>query len=102
MHITENKWRAARYGIDGNMIDFGRQKSMPFAVLMDELLHILEDVTTELDTQDEVEFVRTILARGTSADRQIAVYERHGGDDNNEEALTAVVDHLVKETKLGL
>ncbi len=102
MHITENKWRAVRYGIDGNMIDFGRQKSVPFAVLMDELLLILEDVTTELDTRDEVEFVRTILARGTSADRQLAVYKRHGGDDNREEALTAVVDYLVKETKLGL
>ena len=102
MHITENKWRAVRYGIDGNMIDFGRQKSVPFAVLMDELLHILEDVTTELDTRDEVEFVRTILARGTSADRQIAVYERYGGGDNRKEALTAVVDHLVKETKMGL
>ncbi len=102
MHITENKWRAVRYGIDSNMIDFGRQKSVPFAVLMDELLHILEDVTTELDTRDEVEFVRTILARGTSADRQIAVYKRHGGGDNRKEALTAVVDHLVKETKMGL
>ncbi len=102
MHITENKWRAVRYGIDGNMIDFGRQKSVPFAVLMDELLIILEDVTTELDTRDEVEFVRTILARGTSADRQLAVYKRHGGSDNRDEALIAVVDHLVKETKLGL
>lgn len=102
MHITENKWRAARYGIEGNMIDFGQQKSVPFATLMDELLFILEDVTTELDTREEVEFVRTILAKGTSADRQIAVYKQHGGGDNRKEALTAVVDHLVKETKMGL
>lgn len=102
MHITENKWRAARYGIEGNMIDFGREISVPFATLMEELLLLLEDVTTELDTREEVAFVRTILKRGTSADRQIAVYKQHGGGDNREEALTAVVDHLVKETKMGL
>ncbi|NIV95060.1 carboxylate--amine ligase, partial [candidate division KSB1 bacterium] len=47
-------------------------------------------------------YARTILREGTSADRQIAVYEEHGGSDNREEALVAVVDHLVKETKEGL
>jgi hypothetical protein len=49
-----------------------------------------------------VEYVRTILKNGTSADRQIAVYRKHGGDDNREEALKAVVDHLIVETKQGL
>jgi gamma-glutamyl:cysteine ligase YbdK (ATP-grasp superfamily) len=48
-----------------------------------------------------VEYVHTILEKGSSADRQIAVYQAHGGDENREEALRAVVDHLVRETQLG-
>lgn len=102
MHITENKWRAVRYGISGELIDFGRQAEVPFAELMEELLVILDDVIDDLGSREEIEFVRTILEKGTSADRQIAVYQAHGGDDNSEEALKAVVDHLVAETQLGL
>ena len=102
MHITENKWRAVRYGISGELIDFGRQAEVPFAELMEELLVILDDVIDDLGSREEIEFVRTILEKGTSADRQIAVYQAHGGDDNSEEALKAVVDHLVAETLLGL
>jgi carboxylate-amine ligase len=102
MHITENKWRAVRYGIDGSMIDFGRQEEVPFAVLMEELLEILDDVVDELGSREEVEYVRTILEKGSSADRQIAVYREHGGEDNHAEAIKAVVDHLVAETKRGL
>jgi carboxylate-amine ligase len=102
MHMTENKWRAVRYGISGELIDFGRQEEMPFAVLMGELLEILDDVVDDLGSRQEVEYVRTILEKGTSADRQIAVYRVNGGEDNREEALKAVVDHLVAETKLGV
>ena len=102
MHITENKWRAVRYGIDGELIDFGRQTEVPFAQLMEELLVILDDVMDDLGSRDEIEYVRTILAKGTSADRQLAVYKANGGDENSEEALKAVVDHLVIETQLGL
>jgi carboxylate-amine ligase len=102
MHITENKWRAVRYGIDGELIDFGIEEAIPFHFLMEELLDLLDDVVDELGSRKEVEFVRTILKQGTSADRQTAVYRQHGGDDNNVEALKAVVDHLIMETKKGL
>ncbi len=102
VHISENKWRAVRYGVHGKMIDFGRQESVPFHFLMNELLEVLDDVVDELGTRKEIEYVHTILKNGTSADRQVAVYRAHGGDDNREEALKAVVDHLVKETKMGL
>ncbi len=102
MHITENKWRAVRYGIKGSLVDFGREEEVPFADLMEELLIILDDVVDDLGSREEVEYVRTILKNGTSADRQIAVYRAHGGEDNNEEALQAVVDHLVAETKKGV
>lgn len=102
MQITENKWRAVRYGIEGELIDFGIESSVPFPHLMEELLELLDDVVDELDSRREVEHVRNILRDGTSADRQLRVYREHGGDDNQEEALRAVVDHLVAETKLGV
>lgn len=102
MHITENKWRAVRYGINGELIDFGIEKSVPFHFLMEELLDLLDDVLDDLGSRQEVEYVRTILKNGTSADRQVATYLKHGGQENNEEALKAVVDQLIAETKEGL
>lgn len=102
MHITENKWRAVRYGIHGNMIDFGRGEEVPFHFLMEEMLELLDPVLDDLGSRQEVEYIRTILKNGTSADRQLAVYHKYGGDENREEALKAVVDHLVTETKQGV
>lgn len=102
VHITENKWRAVRYGIDGELIDFGIEQSVPFSHLADELLELLEDVVDELDSREEVSYVHTILREGTSADRQLRVYREHGGDENREEALRAVVDYLVSETRRGV
>ncbi len=102
MHISENKWRAMRYGTDGNLIDFGREEEVPFHFLMEELLEILDDVVDELGCRQEAEFVRVILQRGTSAHRQVRLYKEHGGDDNAQEAMKAVVANLVEETKEGL
>jgi carboxylate-amine ligase len=94
--ITENKWRAVRYGIEGNLIDFGLQQEVPMKDLARELLALVDDVVDEVGVRDEVAYVETILAQGTSADRQLAVLERTGGD------LKAVVDHLVAETRIGI
>ncbi len=102
IHVVENKWRAVRYGIDAEMVDFGLEEEVEFALLMEELLEILDDVVDDLGSRKEVEYVRTILKNGTSADRQVRVYEENGGEDNSDEALKAVVDHLIAETQLGL
>ena len=102
VHISENKWRAVRYGVEGELIDFGIQQSVPFHILAGELLEFLDDVVDDLDSRREVAHVINILQHGTSADRQLRVYREHGGDDNREEALRAVVDHLVAETKRGV
>jgi carboxylate-amine ligase len=93
--ITENKWRAVRYGIDGNLIDFGQEQEVPLRFLAVELLELVDDVLDELDIRAEAEYVHAILENGTSADRQLMTY-RQTGD------LNAVVDQLVKETREGL
>src|SRR5690348_12044826 len=90
--IEENKWRAARWGIDGLLIDFGARREVPMRDLAIELLEFVDDVVDELGSRREVEYVRKILAEGTSAERQLAVY-RQTGD------LRAVVQWLVEETR---
>ncbi len=92
--ITENQWRAVRYGIQGELIDFGRQEAVPMPLLVEEILEMVDDVVDELDVREEVSYVNTILAEGTSADRQLAVYR-----ETND--FSAVVDHIVAETQEG-
>ena len=92
--ITENKWRAVRYGIDGKLIDFGKQEEVPVPLLAHELLEFVDDVVDELGARQDVEYVHTILGEGTSADRQLARYEETGD-------LKAVVDLVVEETLAG-
>ena len=90
--IDENKWRAARWGIDGMLIDFGKKVEVPMRALALELLEFIDDVVDELGSRRHVEYVHAILRDGTSADRQLAVY-RETGD------LQAVVRHVVNETR---
>ena len=91
MLIQENKWRAVRYGLDGNMIDFGKQKEVPTRDLIRELLDFVDDVLDQLGSRKEVEHVHTILERGTSADEQLRVF--HETND-----LKPVVDRLIELT----
>ncbi len=102
VHITENKWRAVRYGIDGELIDFGIEQSVAFPDLMMELLELIDDVVDDLGSREEVEHVHSILKNGSSADKQLRVYQEHGGEENHDEAMRAVVDHLVAETSRGV
>jgi carboxylate-amine ligase len=90
--IQENKWRAIRYGLDGKLLDLGKQKEVPVKDLIRELLDFVDDVLDDLGSRKEVEHVHTILERGTSADDQLRVYEETGGDFN------AVVDMLIQNT----
>src|ERR1700704_5145745 len=90
--IEENKWRAARWGIDGKLIDFGQCREVPMRELGLELLEFIDDVVDDLGSRREVDYVRKILADGTSAERQLQVY-RETSD------LKAVVQALVEETR---
>jgi len=93
--IAENKWRAMKDGIDGKLIDFGKEQEIPLRFLMEEVIELVEDVAEELGTRHEIEYIRTILREGSSADRQIRKFEETGD-------LKAVVDMLIEETSEGL
>jgi carboxylate-amine ligase len=100
--IEENKWRAVRYGIDGQIIDFGKAEEVPMRFLVNEMLLMLDDVAEELDTREELEYLYTILEKGTSADRQLTTYRQAMQAGATEhEALVQVVDHLIMETRQG-
>ena len=91
MLIQENKWRAVRWGIDGKMIDFGKQKEVPTRDLILELLDFVDDVVDELDSRKEIEHIHTILERRTSAEEQLRVFAET-------KDLKAVVDRLIELT----
>lgn len=93
--IQENKWRAVRWGLDGKLIDFGKQKEVPVRDLIHELLDFVDDVVDELGSRKEIEYIYTILENGTSADRQLKKFE-----ETND--LNAVVDQLIAETMEGV
>jgi carboxylate-amine ligase len=93
--IEENKWRAARWGIDGKLIDFGKRAEVPMRELALELLEFVDDVVDELGSREAVEYVHTVLREGTSAEKQLAVYKATGD-------LRVVVQHIVEETRAGV
>lgn len=94
--ILENKWRAIRYGLDGKLLDLGKQKEVPVKDLICELLEFVDPVVDPLGSRNEIDHIHKILERGTSADEQLRVWEESGHDFN------AVVDMLIKNTQEGL
>jgi glutamate---cysteine ligase / carboxylate-amine ligase len=93
--ISENKFRACRYGLDGKLIDFGKEEEVPIRKLMLEYLHLIDDVVDELGSRDEINYIHEMLNMGSGADRQLKVF-RETGD------LKKVVDYIVEETKVGI
>src|SRR6185295_3741349 len=92
--INENKWRASRYGLDGKLIDFGKQAEVNTRELILELIDFIDDVVDDLGSRHAMEYVRTILENGTGADRQLAVYKQTGN-------LESVVDYITGQTLVG-
>lgn len=93
--INENKWRASKEGINANLIDFGKEESVPYRQLLAELLMFIDDVVDELGSREEINYVWTMMERGTGADRQLEIY-RQTND------LKAVVDYMIAETEYGI
>lgn len=93
--IHENKTRAARWGLDGKLIDFSLKAEVSTEVLVDELLEFIDDVVDELGSRKEVYYAREIIRHRAGADRQLAVWEET-------KSLEAVVDFIVRETEHGI
>jgi len=91
--LQENKWRALRYGVEGKLIDFGKQEEVPVKNLIRELAEFVDDVLDELGSREEIENLFQILENGTSADRQLQVFR-------DTKDLKQVVDHLIEETMM--
>ena len=85
--VNENKWRASRYGIDGNLIDFGKEAEVNTRILIYELLDFVDDVVDHLGCRHAINYVQQMLEKGTGADRQLAVFDSTGN-------LTSVVDYI--------
>lgn len=103
MLIAENSWRAQRYGVEESLIDFGRGELVAMADLAEELIELVGDAAASLGSLDSVMRIREITAGGTSSDRQLRAYNAALDDGaSKEEALRAVVDHLIVETTEGL
>lgn len=92
--INENKWRAARYGIDGKLIDFGQEIEVDSRSLILELLDFVDDVVDELGCRDDINYVHEILKNGTGADKQLAIF-------NNTGNFESVVDFITSQTLIG-
>lgn len=93
--IMENKWRAARYGLDGKLIDFGKQLEGAERDLVHEILEFVSDVAADLGSEKEIAYIEKILERGTGADRQLKVFAKT-------KDLKQVVDYMIEETEVGL
>jgi len=93
--INENKWRASRYGIDGHLIDFGKEEEVNTRVLIYELLDFIDDVVDPLGSREAAHFAQKILETGTGADRQLKVFEQTG-------SLVKVMDHIHEQFLAGI
>jgi carboxylate-amine ligase len=97
--LHENKWRAARYGIDGYLVDFGREEAVPVPALWREIIGLFEGVIDGLHARRDIDYVEQILQHGTSADRQLATFQKAINEGHNQEtALVQVMDQVLAET----
>lgn len=85
--INENKWRASRYGIDGSLIDFGKETEVNTRALIYELMDFVDDVVDDLGSRHAINHINRIFELGTGADRQLAVYQESN-------SLVSVVDYI--------
>jgi carboxylate-amine ligase len=93
--INENKWRASRYGIEGKLIDFGKEEEVDAPVLIRELLDFVDDVIDQLGSRHAISFINKLLDEGTGADRQIKVYQQTN-------SLVQVVDYIHDQFLTGV
>jgi glutamate---cysteine ligase / carboxylate-amine ligase len=93
--INENKWRASRYGLEGKLIDFGKQEEVPLKYLIPELLDFVDDVVDDLGCREALSYIPKMLENGSGADRQLKVFEET-------KDMSRVVDYIIQQTRQSL
>jgi carboxylate-amine ligase len=93
--LNENKWRASRYGIDGRLIDFGKEEEVNTRALLYELLDFIDPVIDHLGSRHRLAYIHKILENGTGADRQLKIFE----ESKN---LVSVVDYIRQQFLAGI
>lgn len=93
--LNENKWQASRYGVEGRLIDFGKEEEVDTRALIYELLEFVDPVLDHLGSRHRIAYVNKILEQGTGADRQLKVFE----ETKN---LVSVVDYIKAQYLEGL
>ena len=93
--MNENKWRASRYGIDGRMIDFGKEEEVNTRALLYELLDFIDPVIDQLGSRHRLAYIHKILENGTGADRQLKTFD----ETKN---LVSVVDYIRTQFLAGV
>jgi carboxylate-amine ligase len=95
--LEENKWRATRYGLDAEVVDFVKERNISMRASLHELLDTVDDVADDLGTRQDLAYMRNLLddPRGTGADRQIALFKETG-------SLAAVTEFLIRQTMSGI
>ena len=103
MLVAENVWRAQRYGVEASLMDYGRGELVPYGDLVEEIIDLVREDALELGCLAEVEHAREIVSGGTSADRQLATYRASlSAGAGERDALNAVVDELITDTRAGV
>lgn len=98
----ENLWRAQRNGIEAELIDEKAEQAYPFAEYLDRVLSLIDEDAKALGCEGVVADARRIIKEGTSADRQIALFEAARGEEtSNRHALDSVVDWLAETSRSG-
>jgi len=102
MLVNENRWRAQRYGLDEGLVDFGKGELTACADLVEELIELTAEDADALGCTENLAHLRTIVARGTSAHRQRALYTQGiDAKKSKQDSLNDVVDFLISETAVG-
>jgi len=103
MLISENRWRAHRYGIDEGLLDFGRGEIVRYQDLFSEMCELLNEDIQFFDCAAEINRGMTIISEGTSAHRQLKCYENALEKGlSSSDSLKQVVDMLLSDTLEGL
>ncbi len=73
--LDENKWLAARHGLEGEIVDLPHSERIPMRTLARRLIDRMRDHCKDLGSTSDLEAVEDLLDRGNGASRQVVVYE---------------------------